>query len=206
MNQEQARQFLNLKLKTRINEAKCKALTEDKLLAGLFSQEIQQMHYETIQGKLAMASTMKALSKAHNNVLFNMHRQYSKTIKSNTDLLQTINGKMNELMDKERDMIETQEETVLTIRDAIDSEFDSILDNDIQEQTDSDKNIPLSLPPVPNDPIKKLEFSNVIIKTVDEVEEEKQCLEQNQEEDIVYFVNDDSTENDYADSTNSQLI
>ena len=180
MDKKQARQFLNMKLQTRVNEAKCKALINDKLLSNLFSQDIQQMHYETIHKKLEMAYAMKKLSNAHNRYLAQILQQYSSAIKSNKSLLSTINGHLNRLTDKEKDLLELREETILGVKDALDVEINSVLEDEEQTwQNDLSADFTYMLPTAPTHSLtpevkKKLTFGNVIIKTIDEVELEKQ--------------------------------
>ena len=177
MDKKQARQFLNMKLQTRVNEAKCKALINDKLLSNLFSQDIQQMHYETIHKKLEMAYAIKKLSNAHNRYLAQILQQYSSAIKSNKSLLSTINGHLNHVMDREKDLLELRDETILSVKDAMDVEINSILED--ETQNDFSANVSHLLPHVPTHTptiaVKKgVRFGDVIIKTIDEVESEKQ--------------------------------
>jgi uncharacterized damage-inducible protein DinB len=180
MDKKQARQFLNMKLQTRVNEAKCKALINDKLLSNLFSQDIQQMHYETIHKKLEMAYAMKKLSYAHNRYLAQILQQYSSAIKSNKSLLSTINGHLTHLMDREKDLLELREETILGVKDAMDVEINSVLEDEEQTwQNDLSADVSYLLPPTPThtptpEVKRKLTFGNVFIKTIDEVESEKQ--------------------------------
>lgn len=173
MDKQQARQFLGMKLQARINEAKCKALIDDKLLSNLFSQDIQQMHYESVHKKLEMAYILKKLSVAHNKYLCNALEQYSKAIKSNKQLLNTVNAQINGLIDKEKDLLELREETLLGVKETMDIEFNSILsDQQTEEDTILTESLP-SVPTAPPEPKKTLTFGNVIIKTVDEIENEK---------------------------------
>ena len=182
MNRSQRRRYLNLEIQTRINNAQCKAMSNNSLIANLFTHEIQQKHFEIIQNKLTMASAMKMLSKAHNNALLDILEQYKKAIKSGSKHLETFNKRMDKLMDKERDLLEAKEDTVLSIRDAIESEFDSIIQDTIEQELPQENEIVPCLPKVPeHDPSedqekakKKIHFGNVIIKSVDEAEDEKQ--------------------------------
>lgn len=177
MNPKQARQLLNTKLQSRVNEAKCKALIDDKLLANLFSQDIQQMHYETVHKKLEMAYVSKKITVAHNKFLVNALEQYGKAIKCNKSLLETLNAQVNQLMDKEKDLLELREETILGVKEAMDVEVNSILDDDNKPAPPGEFDLSLMLPQVPVDqPIRKKElcFGNVIVKTIDEAEEEKE--------------------------------
>ena len=206
MDKKQARHFLNMKLQTRVNEAKCKALINDKLLSNLFSQDIQQMHYETIHKKLEMAYAIKKLSNAHNRYLAQILQQYSSAIKSNKSLLSTINGHLNHLMDKEKDLLELREETILGVKDAMDVEINSVLED--EAQNDLSANVSFLLPAVPmhtpTSPVKKeVRFGDVIIKTIDEVESEKQesiehCSESK------YLTNDDDSVLDNDSQTQQQ--
>lgn len=176
MNRQQARQVLNMKLQTRVNEAKCKALIDNKLLADMFSHEIQQMHYETVHKKLEMAYAAKKLSVAHNRFLVSALEQYSKAIKSNKSLLETLNKQLEEFVDKEKDLLELREETILGVKETMDVEINSILEDDYRS-TPMEFDVDHTLPNAPNDepgPKKALRFGNVIIKTIDEAEEEKE--------------------------------
>lgn len=176
MNRQQARQFLNTKLQARVNEAKCKALIDDKLLANLFSQDIQQMHYETMHKKIEMAYVSKKLTVAHNKFLVTALEQYGKAIKSNKELLKTLNSQVNQLMDKEKDLLELREETILGVKEAMDVEVNSILDDDNKPTPPGEFDLTLTLPHTPvEEPSRKKElcFGDVIIKTIDEAEEEK---------------------------------
>lgn len=197
-----------MKLRARNSEAKCKALTEDKLLSGLFSHDIQQMHYEAIQVKVNLVSASKHLTKAHNGALVNILGQYSKAIKSNKHLLKTIDTQVTELMDKERDMLETQEDTVLSIKDAIDSDFESIIDS--REKPEPDISVILPVTP-DHDPSyvetkpKQLKFGNVIIKTIDQAENEKHMTEQTNEDEVLYCDGEDSTNNENEENVTSVI-
>lgn len=167
-----------MKLQTRVNEAKCRALIDDKLLNSLFDHEIQQLHYETTHKKLEMTYALEQLSLAHNKYLSNALEQYSSTIKSNKSLLQTVNSQIDRLMDKEKELMELREDTMLGVKEAMDVEFNSILNDDSTTSTSIlETGELLCLPPVPthdvNEPKKSLLFGNVMIKTIDEMEEEK---------------------------------
>ena len=200
MDLTHSRQLLNCKLQTRINEAKCKALIDDKLLSSLFSQDIQKMHYETVHKKLELAYASKKLSAAHHQFLCRALDQYSDAIKSNKSLLQTVNSELNRLTDKEKDLLELREETILGMKEAMEIEIDSILDNESLPQLESD----LVLPTPPNDPPsrkKALTFTNVLIKTIDEAESEKEeRMKQNSN------VNQQDDENEYyQDETENEV-
>lgn len=186
MNKKQSRQFLNMKLQARVNEAKCRAMIDDKLLSSLFDHEIQQLHYETTHKKLEMTYALEQLSLAHNKYLSNALEQYSSTIKSNKSLLRTVNSQINRLMDKERELMELREDTMLGVKEAIDVEFDSILnDESTPSMSETGDEQLCLLPPVPThevtEPKKSLLFGNVMIKTIDEVEDEKESKRQDDE-------------------------
>ncbi len=180
MDRKQARQLLNMKLQTRINEAKCKALVENKLLVNMFWHDMQQLNYENMHNKLAIAYASKKLSAAHHKYLGEALHQYSSAIKSNKVLLKAVNSQIDHLMDKEKDLLELQEETALGVKESMDLEIDSIIDDtkheddDDDDGNDDDNILPFLLPPVPNDKIEKrsLSFGNVMIKTIDEHERE----------------------------------
>lgn len=182
MNHEQARQFLNMKLKTRVDEAKCRALIADPILSDIFSQDIQQKHYEIIHNKLKMAYMRKKLSVAHRKYLVTALNEYSKEIKSNMSLLETLNTQIGTCVDKEKDLLELHEETILGVKEAMNVEINSIIHD--KELSDSNEFDPvLVFPPIPNEeptPKKVLSFGNVIIKTIDEVESEKEGTNENQ--------------------------
>jgi hypothetical protein len=180
MNRNQARQMLNLKLQTRVNEAKCKAMAEDRHMVNMFWQDMQQLNYENIHNKLAIAYASKKLSAAHHTYLVEALHQYTGAIKSNKKLLRTVNSQIDQLMNKERDLLELQEETALGIKDSMDLEIDSIIEDSARKLGDDDEDVlPFLLPPVPNDKVQAAEkkrsisFGDVIIKTVDEAEDER---------------------------------
>ncbi len=177
MDRKQARQLLNMKLQTRVNEAKCKALVEDKLLVNMFWHDMQQLNYENMHNKLAIAYASKKLTGAHHKYLGDALRQYSSAIKSNSVLLKAVNTQINQLMDKEKDLLELQEETALGVKESMNLEIDSIIEDgsaDRSARDDDDILLPILLPPVPGDKVeskkrRSLTFGNVIIKTIDEV-------------------------------------
>ncbi len=202
MNTRQSREFLSMKLQTRVNEAKCKALIDDKLLSNLFAHDIQQMHYETVHKKLEMAYGMKKLSVAHNKYLCTAIEQYSKAIKSNQQLLKTVNTQINTVMDKEKDLLELREETILGVKETMELEFNSILHDDSDNDDDDNTTYLQLLPPVPmcepdrdEKPKKSLSFGNVIIKTIDEAEFEHQESEEKQNKSTHEFIDDIEQEN-----------
>lgn len=206
MNNRQSKEFLHMKIQKRVNEAKCKALIDDKLLSNVFSQDITQMHYESMHRKLEMAYISKKLSHAHNKYVSKALDQYSGALKSNKLLLETVNSHVNKLVDKEKDLMELQEETILGLKDAMDVEIDSIMDDNSDKTLE--KYIEFLAPSVPSDSVeqespkperrKSLCFSNVEIKTIDDVENEKQST-------CVNDSNSDSNSNDSPSRSTEDL-
>ena len=184
MNSKQSKEFLHMKIQNRVNEAKCKALINDKLLSNVFSQDITQMHYESMHRKLEMAYISKQLSHAHNKYVSKALDQYAGVLKSNTVLLEKVQDHVQKLTDKERDLMDLQEETLLELKTAMTIETDSIIEEN-SDTTVVENYIQLLAPSVPSDSVeqkssplperrKVLAFSNIEIKTIDDVENEKQ--------------------------------
>ena len=205
MNAKQSRQFLHLKIQSRINEAKCKALIDDKLLANLFSQDIQQMHYENTQNKVCLAYGHKKLSVAHKKQLNQALHLLKDTIHSDKKLLETVNGQIASLSDKEKDLQDVREETIAVVKEAIEYDCEPIIDETPTSRIlNIDSHLQDILPSAPTDEIsdkpcgkngkKSISFGDVIIKTVDEVEEEKdkRNTELDDEDDMIYFHNNNN--------------
>ena len=182
MNSKQSKEFLHMKIQNRVNEAKCKALINDKLLSNVFSQDITQMHYESMHRKLEMAYISKQLSHAHNKYVSKALDQYAGVLKSNTVLLETVQTHVQKLTDKERDMMVLQEETLLELKNAMTIESDPIIED--SDDTVLENYVHMLAPSVPSDSVEQkssplperrkiLSFSNIEIKTIDDVENEK---------------------------------
>ena len=202
MNAKQSRQFLHLKIQSRINEAKCKALIDDKLLSNLFSQDIQQMHYENTQNKVCLAYGHKKLSVAHKKQLNQALHLLKDTIRSDKKLLETVNDQIASLSDKERDLQDVREETMAIVKEAIEFDNDPIIDETPASRIlNIDNHLQDILPTAPTDELsdkpcgkngkKSISFGDVIIKTVDEVEDERdrKYNELDNEDDLLYFDN-----------------
>lgn len=210
MNPKQSRQFLHLKIQSRINEAKCKALIDDKLLSNLFSQDIQQMYFENIQNKVSLAYGHKKLSSAHKRQLTHDLELLSDTIKSDKKLLETLNNQIANLSDKERDLHDVREETILGVKEAMDYDFDSIIEDNPSSRTlniEEHLREILPLPPThalteKEDEKKSISFGKVIIKTIDEVEEEREEKDEAHNNNTVHFNFIDTEENDFGNFTN----
>ena len=206
-NNRQSKEFLHMKIQNRVNEAKCKALINDKLLSNVFSQDITQMHYESMHRKLEMAYISKQLSHAHNKYVSKALDQYAGVLKSNTVLLETVQTHVQKLTDKERDMMVLQEETLLELKNAMTIESDPIIED--SDDTVLENYVHMLAPSVPSDSVeqkssplperrKSLCFSNVEIKTIDDVENEKQST-------CVNDSNSDSNSNDSPSRSTEDL-